>query len=188
MTSSSDDPKHDPRHDPAVSAGAPNFRTGGGDAEAPGAGAGAVGAGAVGAGAAEAGPVEPPVIDATASGTVPPEAADDATGTAAGRDAELEAQLAEMREKWVRTEAELQNVRNRARREVEDARQYAVQKFARDVVEAAENLRRGLGSLPAGDGADGMVAKLREGFESVERSFLGILERNGIKATDPTGA
>ena len=101
----------------------------------------------------------------------------------------LETSVEEMREKWMRAEAEMQNVRTRAKRDVDDARQYSVQKFARDVVEAAENLRRGLASLPPGDANDSpVVTRLREGFESVERSFLGILERNGITATDPTGA
>lgn len=60
----------------------------------------------------------------------------------------LEAEVAELKDRWVRSEAEAQNIRNRAKREVEDARQYAIQKFARDVVEAAENLKRGLESLP----------------------------------------
>ncbi len=64
-----------------------------------------------------------------------------------------------------------------------------MQKFARDVVEAAENLRRGLSSLPvAAPDEEPVIGKMREGFEGVERSFLGILERNGIVATDPTGA
>ena len=69
-----------------------------------------------------------------------------------------------------------------------ETRQYAVQKFAQDVVEAAENLQRGIDSLPpppAGEPA--IVAKLREGLEGIERNFLGILERNGIKREDPTG-
>jgi len=101
----------------------------------------------------------------------------------------LEGELGEMRDKWMRAEAETQNVRARARREVDDARQYAVQKFARDIVEVAENLRRGLSSLPPANASDDpLVTKLREGFESVERSFLGILERNGISGSDPTGA
>ena len=101
----------------------------------------------------------------------------------------LESSVEEMREKWLRAEAEIQNVRTRAKRDVDDARQYAVQKFARDVVEAAENLRRGLSSLPPADADENpVVTKLREGFESVERSFLGILERNGITGTDPTGS
>ncbi|MCQ8239383.1 nucleotide exchange factor GrpE [Acetobacteraceae bacterium KSS12] len=108
---------------------------------------------------------------------------------AAERIKTLEAELAEMRDKWMRSEAETQNVRARGRREAEDARQFAVQKFARDVVEAAENLRRGLQSLPAAGTDDSpLLTKLREGFEGVERSFTGILERNGISGADPTGA
>ena len=55
----------------------------------------------------------------------------------------------EMRDRWMRAEAEMANVRTRAKRDVDDTRQYAVQKFATDVVEAAENLRRGITSLPA---------------------------------------
>ena len=53
-----------------------------------------------------------------------------------------------MRDRWLRAEAEIANVRSRAKRDIDDTRQYAVQKFAADVVEAAENLRRGLASLP----------------------------------------
>lgn len=128
--------------------------------------------------------------------TPDPAATEAATGTTTetgaqtpeARIAELEAQVEEFRDKWMRSEAEMQNYRTRAKREVEDARQYAVQKFARDVVEAAENLQRGLASLPAKvDGEEGLVAKLREGFESTERSFLGILERNGITCQHPVG-
>lgn len=95
--------------------------------------------------------------------------------------ARLTAERDEMRDKWLRAEAETQNVRTRAQKEAADARNYAIQKFARDVVEAAENLRRGLDALPpkAEDEAP-LLTRLREGFEGVERSFLGILERNGV--------
>jgi molecular chaperone GrpE len=102
--------------------------------------------------------------------------------------ATLTAERDDMRDRWMRAEAEMQNVRARAKRDVDDTRQYAVQKFAADVVEAAENLRRGLSSLPAlSEGEPDIVTKLREGFEGVERSFIAILERNGIKREDPTG-
>jgi molecular chaperone GrpE len=67
---------------------------------------------------------------------------------AADRIAALEAERDEFRDKWLRSEAEMANVRTRAKRDADDARQYAVQKFARDVVETADNLRRGLDSLP----------------------------------------
>jgi molecular chaperone GrpE len=102
--------------------------------------------------------------------------------------AKLTAERDDMRDRWLRAEAEMQNVRARAKRDVDDTRQYAVQKFATDVVEAAENLRRGLSSLPpAAADEPAIVTKLREGFEGVERAFVGILERNGIKREDPTG-
>jgi molecular chaperone GrpE len=107
---------------------------------------------------------------------------------AAKRIADLEAERDEMRDRWMRAEAENQNVRNRAKRDVDEARQYAVQKFAKDVVEVAENLRRGLASLPAPEpGEPDIVTKLRDGFAGVERSFVGTLERNGIAGEDPVG-
>ncbi|MGE4480718.1 nucleotide exchange factor GrpE [Acidocella sp.] len=105
------------------------------------------------------------------------------------RIARLEQEAQEMRDKWLRAEAEMANLRARTKREVEDARLYAVQKFAKDVVEAAENLKRGIDSLPArAEGEPELLTKLREGFEGIERSFIGILERNGITRSDPTGA
>jgi molecular chaperone GrpE len=107
---------------------------------------------------------------------------------AAERIVALEAELSEMRERWMRAEAETANVRARAKRDVDETRQYAVQKFAKDVVEAAENLRRGIDSLPKPEaGEPPVVASLRDGFEGVERSFVALLERNGIKREDPTG-
>jgi molecular chaperone GrpE len=102
---------------------------------------------------------------------------------------ELEHALQEMKDKWLRSEAEMANLRARTKREVEDARLYAVQKFAKDVVEAAENLKRGIDSLPKrAAGEPELVTKLRDGFEGIERSFVSLLERNGITRNDPTGA
>lgn len=104
------------------------------------------------------------------------------------RIAALEAEVAAMRDKWLRAEAEMQNLRARTSREVQEARAYATQKFARDVVEAAENLHRGIEALPAKqDGEPEVLQKIRDGIEGVERSFLGILERNGVRSDNPTG-
>ncbi|MBE9604203.1 nucleotide exchange factor GrpE [Acetobacteraceae bacterium H6797] len=104
------------------------------------------------------------------------------------RIAALEAELAEMKDRWMRAEAEMANLRARTKREVDDARNYAVQKFARDVVEAADNLRRGIESVPAAaEGEAELLTKLRGGFEGVERAFLAALERNNIKRHDAAG-
>ena len=108
---------------------------------------------------------------------------DHANGTAG-----FEAQLADMRDRWMRAEAEIVNVGTRAKRDLDDARRYAVQTFATDVVEAAENLRRGLDSIPSASNSEPeVVSKLREGFLGVERAFISLLKRNGIDRMDPTG-
>ncbi len=105
------------------------------------------------------------------------------------RIATLEQELQEMRDKWMRAEAEMANLRARTKREVEEARLYAVQKFARDVAEAAENLKRGIDSLPRrAEDEPEIITKMREGFEGIERSFIALLERNNITRQDPTGA
>ena len=107
---------------------------------------------------------------------------------AADRIRALETERDEFRDKWMRAEAEMQNLRNRTKREVDEARLFAVQKFARDVVEAAENIRRGIDALPKAQANEPeLVTKLRDGFEGVERSFVALMERNGIAAEDPVG-
>jgi molecular chaperone GrpE len=108
---------------------------------------------------------------------------------ASDRISQLEAERDEFRERWMRSEAEMANLRARTKREVDETRQYAVQKFARDVAEAADNLRRGVAAVPAPapDEPD-IVGRLRDGFAGVERSFIALLDRNGIKSDDPTGA
>ncbi len=141
--------------------------------------------------AAEPDAANTPPADHRAAGEEPvgqpltPEAAAQA---AMDRVATLEAELAEMKERWIRAEAENANVRSRARKDVDETRQYAVQKFAADVVEAAENLKRGIDSLPPASADEPVIlGKVREGLEGVERSFIGTLERNGIKREDPVG-
>jgi molecular chaperone GrpE len=139
---------------------------------------------------------DPHSPDATARSEQAPDAAnanapltpDQLMQAATARIAELETELAEMKDRWIRAEAETSNVRSRGRRETDDARQYAVQKFATDIVEAAENLKRGIDALPpASPGEPEILVKVREGLAGIERSFTGVLERNGIRKDDPVG-
>src|SRR5437867_757783 len=55
-----------------------------------------------------------------------------------------EEQVAELKDRLLRTLAEMENLRSRTAREVEDARKYAITGFARDLLEAADNLGRAL--------------------------------------------
>ncbi len=107
---------------------------------------------------------------------------------ATARIAALQADLAAMEDRWKRSEAEIANVRTRARRDVEEARQFAVQRFAGDMVEAAENLARGLQNLPPATEAEpSSIAGLRAGLAEIERGFIDTLAKNGVTAIDPTG-
>jgi len=116
------------------------------------------------------------------SGTAPLDGHAEAAHEAPGEE------LVEMRDRWMRAEAEMANVRSRAQRDVEEARQFAVQAFAKDVVEAAENLQRGIASLPPPTGHEPeMLTRLRDGFTGIDRSFTSMLERHGILRSNPTG-
>lgn len=118
-----------------------------------------------------------------------PDLPDAVMQAASARIAALEAELGEMRDRWMRAEAEAQNIRARGQREVAEARQFAVQKLAGEVAEVAETLGRGLAAIPAATPDEPpLVSRLREGFEGTERNFVAALERHGIVREDPTGA
>ncbi|AMJ59665.1 nucleotide exchange factor GrpE [Bosea sp. PAMC 26642] len=97
----------------------------------------------------------------------------------------MQDEVADFRDRWMRAEAEIANVRSRAKRDVDDARQYAVQKFATDIVEGVDNLHRGLASLPPPEADEPhLLSSLRTGFEGIERNFLTLLERHGVRRED----
>lgn len=101
----------------------------------------------------------------------------------------LEAEKAELKDKLLRTLADMENLRRRTEREVADSRLYAVTAFARDMLTVADNLRRALDSLPAEtrSGADAAVAALVEGVELTERDLLKTFDRHGVKKREPVG-
>jgi molecular chaperone GrpE len=101
----------------------------------------------------------------------------------------LAKEAAELRDKMLRTLAEMENLRKRTAKEVSDARSYGITGFARDVLDIADNLQRALDAVPAEtrESADPMLKTLIEGVELTERSLLNALEKNGVKKFDPSG-
>ena len=101
----------------------------------------------------------------------------------------LAKEVAEARDKVLRTLAEMENLRKRTAKEVTDARAYGITGFARDVLGIADNLQRALDAVPAEtrESADPMLKALIEGVELTERSLLNALEKNGVKKFDPSG-
>jgi len=76
--------------------------------------------------------------------------------------------------------AEVQNVRRRLEKEKEDAHQYAVTGFARDVLSVADNLSRAIASLPADMHDDPRLSALVTGIEATQRELDKVLTKHGI--------
>lgn len=99
----------------------------------------------------------------------------------AERLATVEAEAAELTEKWKRALAETENVRRIAARDREDASKYAISRFARDVLSVGDNLRRALDSMDKDARAtDPGLDALASGVELTERELLATLARYGI--------
>jgi len=96
----------------------------------------------------------------------------------------LKAEVAALKEQALRYAAEAENTRRRAEREMNDARAYAIQKFARDLLGAADNLARATAHSPR-DSADPVVKNFVVGVEMTEKELLTAFERNGLKKIDP---
>ena len=111
----------------------------------------------------------------------------DADEEAAGEDdalAGLRAESAALKDQALRYAAEAENTRRRAEREVNDARAYAIQAFARDLLGVADNLARALEHAPK-DGDDPLARNLTVGLEMTQKALTAAFERNGLKAIAP---
>lgn len=97
----------------------------------------------------------------------------------------LAAENAALKEQALRYAAEAENTRRRAERESNDARAFAIQRFARDLLDAADNLQRALSAAPKGESADPAVKNLVTGIEMTEKALQTAFERNGLKRIAP---
>ena len=98
----------------------------------------------------------------------------------------LQAEVESLKDQRLRALAEVENVRRRAEREKNDASQYAVTKFARDMVGIADNFARALAAVPADvrAAADPQVQAVLDGVEATDRQLIQTLERYGVKPVD----
>jgi molecular chaperone GrpE len=98
----------------------------------------------------------------------------------------LQAEVETLKDQRLRALAEAENIRRRAEKEKNEASQYAVTKFARDMVGIADNFARALAAVPAEvrAAADPQVQAVLDGVEATDRQLLQTLERYGVKAVD----
>src|SRR3954462_15717740 len=95
----------------------------------------------------------------------------------------LLAEIQGLKEQVLRYAADAENTKRRAEREMNDARAYAIQKFARDLLGAADNLSRATAHSPK-DSTDAAVKNFVVGIEMTEKELQGAFERNGLKKID----
>jgi len=101
---------------------------------------------------------------------------------------QLQAQKAELQDKYLRAEAETQNVRRRGQQEVERERKYGIERFARDVLPVADNLGRALSALPADlESLDPALRNVLAGVQATERELQSVLERHGVTRIEALG-
>jgi len=101
----------------------------------------------------------------------------------------LRAENADLRDRYLRLAAEMDNLRRRTERDVKDAKSYSVASFARDMLAVSDNLNRALEAIPAEalEAGEAGLKALAEGVEMTERSMLTALERHGVRKLDPIG-
>jgi molecular chaperone GrpE len=100
--------------------------------------------------------------------------------------AALQAEVADLKDKYLRAHAEIENVRKRAEREKEDTAKFAIAKLARDIVNVGDNFQRAIDAVPAGAAEqDPALKSFLEGVTLTERELLNALERHGIKRIQP---
>jgi molecular chaperone GrpE len=97
----------------------------------------------------------------------------------------LKSEVAALKDQALRYAAEAENTRRRAEREINDARAYAIQKFARDLLGVSDNLERALQHAPR-DTGDAPARNLTVGLEMTQKELLAAFERNGLKKLEPS--
>src|SRR2546421_7148315 len=98
-------------------------------------------------------------------------------------------ETADLKDRLLRTLAEMENLRRRTEREVADARLYGVTNFARDILAVADSMERALKALDdeIRDKADAGVRALLDGVELTERELIKVMEKHGVKKIEPQG-
>ena len=101
----------------------------------------------------------------------------------------LDRELAEAKDRLLRTLADMDNMRKRTEREVADARVYGISNFARDILGVADNMHRAMQALDdeLRAKADEATKALLEGVELTERELINVLEKHGVTKVEPLG-
>jgi molecular chaperone GrpE len=103
---------------------------------------------------------------------------------------QLKEESGALKDRLLRTAADMDNLRKRAEREKAEATLYAATNFARDLLSVADNMNRALAAMPADarEQADDATKNLLAGVELTERELLKVFERYNIRKVETVGA
>jgi molecular chaperone GrpE len=136
------------------------------------------------AAAPEATPKSEPQTEAPAT----PDAPTDGKSAQDARITELEMQVSELNDRYLRVHAEMDNIRKRSEREKADTSKYAIANFARDVLSVSDNLKRAISAVASTDEEHaGALKALVEGVELTEQELANALERHGVRPIPAEG-
>jgi len=101
----------------------------------------------------------------------------------------LAKEASDLKDRLLRTLAEMENLRRRTDKEVADARVYGVTNFARDILAVADNMERAMKALDdeIRDKAEAGVKALLDGVELTERELIKVMEKHGVRKIEPMG-
>ena len=111
----------------------------------------------------------------------------DAAPAAPKASTSLDRELADYKDRLLRTLADMENMRKRTEREVADSRVYGISAFARDILGVADNMHRAMQALDdeLRAKADDTMKALLDGVELTERELINVLEKHGVKKIEP---
>ena len=107
-----------------------------------------------------------------------------AAGLCAAPDADaLEGQVAELKDQLLRNLAEVENVKRRAARDVENAHKFAVEKLINDLFPVIDSLEKAIETAASVEGAEAIA----EGVSLSMKLFVDTLSKSGVEQVDPLG-
>ncbi len=92
----------------------------------------------------------------------------------------LQAEIAELKDKYARVHADFDNIKKRLEKEKYQALEYAQEKFAKDLIPVVDALGMAIDATNSEAGAEELLGKLQEGVELTLKQFLSVLEKHGI--------
>lgn len=127
------------------------------------------------------------------SQTTPKQAESDTAAALAEKDKvikEQKATISDLTDKYKRALAETENVRERARREVENAKTYGLQNFSKDLLEVIDLMHMATSSIPPEhlkESKEPHLPTLHSGLQMIQTTFNKILNKHGVERFDPKG-